>query len=1254
MSYISFPFGFNYIAPEALDSRFVVEDKAALNDLIESGGVYAGLKVYVKAENQFYSYINTEEGLGWVEDAQKIEIPATTNIFTCSASPVEETQLIEKSKIKVPEEMSVKVGDLLLTQNGFIYQVTVLDTMGVSATKFTSVVGPKGADGVSGKDGANATITGVTASVSNSIGDPKVIVSVGGTPTQRSFNFSFSGLKGEDGRGLTIRSSRAQCSVIGDGYIDDNGHLKVLTALPDAFTDAGEVKGPQGEQGTPGKSAYQIAVDAGFVGDEAKWLESLKGEAGKDGAAGAQGPAGPQGPKGEDGSKGQDGVNGYTFTPAVSEEGVISWTNDGGLENPEAISIKGIQGVQGETGPQGPTGPKGETGATGATPEITIKVNSIGADETATVTKEGTKENVTYTFNLPKGEKGATGDSGAQGIQGPAGPQGPTGSKGETGAAAGFGEITVDNTNANRTGVASVAVEVDPDSPDTAKKFKFTFANLKGIQGEQGPKGETGSQGPAGKDGTGVTIKGSYESEEALKAAHATGEMGDSYIVGTALYVWDLTNSSWKNVGQIQGPKGDTGATGAQGPKGDTGETGLQGPAGKDGTNGTNGKDGRGITSVVSSTSRDEGSQTITPVTITYTDENTDQILIYAAKGAKGDKGDTGSQGPQGPIGLTPNIKVVTDTLEAGKAATAVRSGTDEAPIITFGIPVGAKGEKGEDAGFGTPTASIDTNVGTPAVEISASGPNTAKVFNFNFKNLKGAKGDKGDKGQDGTNGTNGTDGKSAYQIWLDAGNTGSESDFLKSLKGETGSKGDTGETGPQGPTGPKGDNGSDGAPGRGITSTSISSDGNLIIRYSDQTDATNLGKVVGTGISSIIANPYSTEEGYTTTPIEVTLTDKSKQSFDVKAKDGVDGDNGYTFTPKIDAEGNLTWEKAQGEGGEAPQSFNIKGEKGDRGPLANEITASESSTSSTIDSRKIYFGKSEKRDDVYQSSDKDATLLITPKITYPSDTQNLHIDWAYEFKNFLPNGIKEVSTGVSDTGCKQLVLEYFGPTKSSEASSNSTTVLIPTPEKAVVGELVIDSVGSNPYIPVTISYLGLDNEHKDVTFNVPVVMPKEVNTAVEVTFDNDATPTLEFDTSYDSESGKYNVLPKLTLKADATLATTATNLTKNPIISSYGSTQVQIKAGEKLSNAFTIPYASSAGSVLWKDVTNKVNSSSTAAGLMTSAQYTKLEGIAQNANNYSLPTASSSTLGGIKIGTGLAINDGVVSVVSLDDGELE
>lgn len=42
---------------------------------------------------------------------------------------------------------------------------------------------------------------------------------------------------------------------------------------------------------------------------------------------------------GADGTDGKDGENGATFTPSVSEDGFISWTNDKGLTNPPTVKI---------------------------------------------------------------------------------------------------------------------------------------------------------------------------------------------------------------------------------------------------------------------------------------------------------------------------------------------------------------------------------------------------------------------------------------------------------------------------------------------------------------------------------------------------------------------------------------------------------------------------------------------------------------------------------------------------------------------------------------------------------------------------------------------------------------------------------------------------------------------------------------------------------------------------------------------------
>lgn len=69
-------------------------------------------------------------------------------------------------------------------------------------------------------------------------------------------------------------------------------------------------------------------------------------------------------------------------------------------------------------------------------------------------------------------------------------------------------------------------------------------------------------------------------------------------------------------------------------------------------------------------------------------------------------------------------------------------------------------------------------------------------------------------------------------------------------------------------------------------------------------------------------------------------------------------------------------------------------------------------------------------------------------------------------------------------------------------------------------------------------------------------------------------------------------------------------------------------------------------GNPAWRDDANTTYSAATqsAQGLMSAADKTKLDGVATGANNYSLPTASSSTLGGIKVGTNLSISSGVLS----------
>lgn len=53
---------------------------------------------------------------------------------------------------------------------------------------------------------------------------------------------------------------------------------------------------------------------------------------------------------------GMAGTKGAVYTPHITDDGILSWTNDGGRDNPAPVDIKGPKG---DTGPQGPVGPQG-------------------------------------------------------------------------------------------------------------------------------------------------------------------------------------------------------------------------------------------------------------------------------------------------------------------------------------------------------------------------------------------------------------------------------------------------------------------------------------------------------------------------------------------------------------------------------------------------------------------------------------------------------------------------------------------------------------------------------------------------------------------------------------------------------------------------------------------------------------------------------------------------------------------------------
>ncbi len=126
-------------------------------------------------------------------------------------------------------------------------------------------------------------------------------------------------------------------------------------------------------------------------------------------------------------------------------------------------------------------------------------------------------------------------------------------------------------------------------------------------------------------------------------------------------------------------------------------------------------------------------------------------------------------------------------------------SGPDNAKVFDFkfGIPKGATGAAGAAAGFGTPTASATAVAagGNPTVTVTASGANTSKVFDFKFGIPKGATGAAGAAAGFGTPTASATavaaGGNPTVTVTASGANTSKVFDFKFGIpKGATGAAG--------------------------------------------------------------------------------------------------------------------------------------------------------------------------------------------------------------------------------------------------------------------------------------------------------------------------------------------------------------------------------------------------------------------------------------------------------------------------------
>lgn len=435
------------------------------------------------------------------------------------------------------------------------------------------------------------------------------------------------------------------------------------------------------------------------------------------GPSGPKGNTGEAGPRGETGPKGEPGEAGAIYTPSVSQEGILSWTNDKGLINPEPVNIKGPKGDPGTSGGTG-----GENGATflpavSASGDLSWS-NDKGLDNPKTVNIKG-----------PKGEPGEPGPKGESGERGPAGetgPQGEAGPKGEPG----------------EDGIQGPAGEDGATfTPFVSENGELTWKNDKGLENPEsvnirGPKGEKGETGPAGPEGNkgqdgavgenGATFTPSVSQEGILSWSNdrgldnpeainikgpkgekgAAGEPGGEGIQGPAgesgaTFIPEVTETgelTWSNDKGLENP----GPVSIRGPKGEKGDPGIQGEKGDTGVKGEPGKDGATFTPIVHengeiSWSNDKGLGN--PETVNIKGPKGDR----GEQGPKGEKGDVGETGPQGPSGDTAPIattNVAGKVKPDGTTITVDTDGTIHGKDSADGIKY-----SGEDSGLKATTA---------------------------------------------------------------------------------------------------------------------------------------------------------------------------------------------------------------------------------------------------------------------------------------------------------------------------------------------------------------------------------------------------------------------------------------------------------------------------------------------------------------------------------------------------------------------
>lgn len=255
-------------------------------------------------------------------------------------------------------------------------------------------------------------------------------------------------------------------------------------------------------------------------------------------------------------SGGIAGDDGATFIPSVSASGVLSWTNDKGLSNPDPVNIKGekgeqgkqgVQGIQGNPGNQGIQGEPGTDGVDGTGIESIAKTATSGLVDTYTI---ALTDGTSYTFTVTNGQNGSgSSDGGTIYMQ----------------SSGGYIQYSSDGVSwENIIALSELQGEAGVDGVSCTHSWDGTVLTITSasgtsstdLKGEKGADGEPGVNGTDGIDGISVSSASINESDHLILT---------------------LSNGSTVDAGYCRGEQGIQGEQGEKGTNGVDGYTPVRG-----------------------------------------------------------------------------------------------------------------------------------------------------------------------------------------------------------------------------------------------------------------------------------------------------------------------------------------------------------------------------------------------------------------------------------------------------------------------------------------------------------------------------------------------------------------------------------------------------------------------------------------------------------------------------------------------------